>query len=136
MTQEDKSPFWSPKRILLIELFIFFVVLLVLQIGFIDNLYVSAVLTIVLTFGYGVGMLAWSKVDAGERGYHLHPRFPLAVVVFGTLAFIYYLFRSHGFVSGLTAMGYFILFAVSVFITSFILGIIVLVTKLLVFGIE
>jgi len=79
MTGEGKPPFWSPKRILLIELFIFFVVTAVLEIAFIDNLYVSAVLTIVLTFAYGVGMLAWCKVDAAEHGYHLHPRFPLAL---------------------------------------------------------
>jgi len=136
VTQEGKPPFWSSKRLLLIELFIFFVVTAVLQIGFTDNLYVSAVLTVVFAFGYGVGMLAWCKVDAGERGYHLHPRFPLAIVVFGTFAFIYYLFRSHGFMSGVTSTLYFILFAVSVLITSFTLGVIVLVTKLLVLGME
>lgn len=65
--------------------------------------------------GIGVNVLAlwWAKIDADERAYALSQFFPLAVVLFGAFAIIYYLFRSRGLNDGLRATGWLILYVVA-----------------------
>ena len=67
------------------------------------------------------------RLDSRERGYPLSPRFPYAVVIFGTLSLIFYLFRSRGFARGLGSAAIFFAFLIALFIIDAVFAAIVLV---------
>src|SRR6187401_1455467 len=92
-----RQPFWTPKRKILAEVLVFTIAVEVLAMVFGGNRYLSAIIAVINVFGWGLGLLAWCKADSRVRGYQLHRSFPLAVVLFGQLALLYYLFRSRGF---------------------------------------
>ncbi|HRI04884.1 MAG TPA: hypothetical protein PLL77_14185 [Pyrinomonadaceae bacterium] len=58
----------------------------------------------------------WIRMDSQERRYELHRFFSYAVVVFGTLALIYYLFRSRGFRGGVVSLGWLLLYVIPTFL--------------------
>ena len=98
------------------------------------NVYVSNVLAIVFTFGYGLAILAWCRLDSRERGYALSPRFPYAVVIFGTLSLIFYLFRSRGFDGGMRAVAVFFASLIGLFIIDGIVAVITIILISIVIG--
>jgi hypothetical protein len=118
------SSYMNAKRMVLLEIVVLFVVLTMLQVGFARNRVLAEVLSVLGIFGYGIGILAWCKADSVERGDSLGSWFPYIIVLFGTLGFVYYLFRSRGFPKALASFGYFILFAVGTFVVSMVFGIV------------
>lgn len=77
---------------------------------------------IVLTLGLNVCAFVWCKIDSTERKYQMGRLFSYAIVIFGTLALIYYLFRSRGFVDGVTSVGWLVLYIVVMMVTTGILS--------------
>jgi hypothetical protein len=77
--------------------------------------------------GFGVNVLAliWTKRDAEERSYPLSQAFPIAVVIFGVFAIIYYLFRSRGARDGLVSTGWLLLYVVATAVALMIISLIV-----------
>jgi hypothetical protein len=131
-----KRPFWTAKRIVLAESLGFVTVVAGLSIGLIRFPTLSTALSVINMLGCGVWMLAWIKADSRERGYALHRRFPLIVVVFGIFALIYYLFRSRGFLRGLAGVAYFLLFSILTLITAVVAGSLVLIIMVMIIGPE
>jgi hypothetical protein len=78
-----------------------------------------------LGFGVNVLGLMWTKRDAEERGYALSQAFPIAVVIFGVFAILYYLFRSRGAQGGFRATGWLLLYVVAMSIALLIASLIV-----------
>ena len=68
--------------------------------------------------------LMWAKIDADERQYELSPYFPIAVVLFGIFAIIYYLFRSRGASGGLISFGWLVLYIGATFLALIIVSVI------------
>jgi hypothetical protein len=68
--------------------------------------------------------LMWARIDAEERSYELSPYFPIAVVLFGIFAIIYYLFRSRGASGGLISIGWLILYIAATFLALIIVSVI------------
>ncbi len=129
-----REPLLNPMRTVLLQLAVFNVVMMLLTIGFERNLYVSSVLLIITVFGWNIGIFAWIRADSRKRGFSLHPKFSYAVVLFGILAFIYYLFRSRGFVNAWPALGYAFLFVLSADAVAIFFGIVLFVIILIVQG--
>jgi hypothetical protein len=129
-----KQPFWNPRRVVLAELLVFNIMMMLLMKGFQQHPYVSSVILIIDVFGWNIGILAWCKADSRMRGYQLHPKFPLAVVLFGVFAFVYYLFRSRGFLGALAGLGYAVLFVFIADAAAIFLGLILAVLLLIVQG--
>lgn len=94
-----------------------------LSIIFARNIYVSSVVSTLLVFGYGLAIYSWCRFDSRERGFQLSDWFPYMVVLFGTLTFVYYLFRSRGFVHGMKALALFVLLVIGILFIEVILGI-------------
>ena len=126
-------PFWKPGRLVLVQVLIFTALIGMLEVGFASDRYVSTTLSVINVLGWGIGMLAWCKADARERGYLLHGKFPLAIVLFGTFTLIYYLFRSRGFGRGLIGVGLFLLFVIAMHFIAAVFMVLVVVLKLLIF---
>lgn len=76
-------------------------------------------------FNLNILVFAWCRVDSQERGYSLHRLFSYAVVFFGVFAMIYYLFRSRGFVDGLSSVGWFLLYIFCSVVLSTIISIVI-----------
>ena len=91
------------------------------------NVYISTALAVAFTLGYGIAILGWCRLDSRERGFALSPRFPYAVVIFGTFSLIFYLFRSRGFARGLGSVSVFFASLIALFIIDTIFAVIVLV---------
>src|SRR5215212_1572008 len=54
------------------------------------------VLFLLTGIGWGIGILAWCRVDAEERGAELSGGEKIAIVALGVLALIWYLFHTRG----------------------------------------
>ena len=126
--------FCTPKRVVLLQTLVFSIVIAILSAGFIRNSFITGILSIINVLGWGVCILAWIKADSRLRGYALHRHFPLIVVIFGTVALIYYLFRSRGFVQGLVGLAYFVLFALLTLTVSIISAMIVMIITVMIAG--
>ena len=83
------------------------------------------VANLILGIVLNVLALLWARIDAEERAVELHPLFPVAVVVFGIFAIIYYLFRSRGASGGLISTGWLILYGVGMLFALMIVSLIV-----------
>jgi heme/copper-type cytochrome/quinol oxidase subunit 4 len=94
----------------------------------------STLISLFLAIGLNVAAFAWCRMDSRERRYELHRFFPFAVIIFGWLALIYYLFRSRGARGGLISTAWFALYAILLFLGAIIVDTILL-TALMVFGI-
>ncbi len=91
----------------------------------------SRIIDIVLTLGLNIFAFAWCRLDATERNYKLHQYFSYVVVLFGTLALLYYLFRSRGFRGGLVSTGWLILYTVLCFGGSMVVAAILVLLAVL-----
>ena len=78
----------------------------------------SLLIDLVLALGLNVFELMWCRMDGRERGYQLHRHFTFAVVIFGVLALLYYLFRSREFRGGLVSTGWLVLYVVALVVVS------------------
>ncbi len=88
----------------------------------------SLLIDIALALGLNVFELMWCRMDSRERGYELHRHFTFAVVIFGVLALLYYLFRSREFRGGLISTGWLVLYVIAVVaVTSIVSGLAVTV---------
>jgi hypothetical protein len=99
----ERASLWTPKRIVLAQAVGVGIVIFSLSGAFNGNPFVAALIALTELFGWGVCMLAWIKADSRERGYRLHRRFPLIIVLFGTFALIYYLLKPRGFAGDCSA---------------------------------
>jgi hypothetical protein len=129
-----RPTFWTAKRLVLVETLGFSTIIGLISVVFLQNPYMTTAVSLINILGWGVCMLAWIKADSLTRGYQLHRQFPYAVVIFGTFALIYYLFRSRGIFRGFTSVGYFALFAILNVIVGLIAGILLLLIIVLIFG--
>ncbi len=132
---EATTPFWKrPKHQLIAAVvagqFLYFALAAIAT----RNAYISSVLAIVFTFGYGLAILGWCRLDSRERGYPLSPRFAYAVVIFGTLSLIFYLFRSRGFAGGIRAAALFFASVIGLFIIDSIVAVIVIILMSVITG--
>jgi len=134
MTNEDqlakvgtRPELLTAKRMILIEVLVFSIAMTILQFGFLRNSYITALTTVLTSIGYGIALLAWCKADSREREYSLSEKFPYAVVILGSFAMVYYLFRSRGFIKGIAGVGSFVLFVVGMYIVSAVFGIFTLI---------
>ena len=118
---------WTEKRTVLAEVLMFSIAVTIITLVFDRNVYVETVVTVVYALGLGVGILAWCRIDALERENMLSRHFSYAVIVFGNLSLIYYLFRTRGFLKGLAGVGYFVLFLIVMFAVDLVVMIPVLI---------
>jgi hypothetical protein len=81
---------------------------------------IARVADVVSALVLNVFALMWTKIDADEHQYELSSFFTPAVVVFGVLAVIYYLFRSRDLRGALISTGWMFLYGV---VLSLALGI-------------
>lgn len=132
---QTSEVFKSEKRwLLFVYIPIFVTVGSVIGIIFDNHKDFSRLVDVILTLGLNIFSFAWCRMDSRERGYELHRYFPFAVIIFGTFALLYYLFRSRGFRGGLISIGWLILYAVLVVVAaSIIVG--VIVTALVLVGV-
>lgn len=95
----------------------------------------SRAMDVLLSIVMNIFAFAWCRIDSRERGYELHRLFPFAIIIFGFLALIYYLFRSRGFRGGLVSTLWLLLYAVlslaAVMIVALIIVIFLMVTGLI-----
>ena len=120
MTDE---PISAEKRwILFLYVPVAFLVIIVLGVVFENDKTIASIFDIVATLALNVLAFAWCRVDADERGYELHRFFPFAMIIFGTLTLLYYIFRSRGFVGGLTSTGWLVLYTACCFVVSTLIG--------------
>lgn len=115
------------KRLLL---FVYFpIVLLVFLIAatLISEKFVRGI-DVLFAIAANIAAFAWIRIDSRERRYPLHRLFPYAVVIFGTLALFYYIFRSRGFVDGMSAMGWLVFYLVCLVLACAVLMLVVLLT--------
>lgn len=110
------------RRLLFVYVPVFTFVFVALSLVFGENKGIERLFDIVLTLGLNVFAFVWCRFDSTERRYQLSRLFGYAVVIFGTLALIYYLFRSRGFLGGLRSVGWLLLYAVLLFLTTSILS--------------
>jgi hypothetical protein len=124
--REPRTPFFNEKRRLLFVYFpIFLLVTLPFALVLDENSGATRILDVVVTIGINIAAFAWCRVDSRQRGYELHKLFPFAIIVFGALALLYYLFRSRGFLRGLISIAWLLLYAVVCFGVVFIVVMIV-----------
>jgi hypothetical protein len=83
------------------------------------------IVTLILAIMLNVLALWWAKIDAAERRFLLSRVFPLAVVLFGIFAIVYYLFKSRGAWGGLISTGWLILYGVGMLFALMIVSLIV-----------
>lgn len=83
---------------------------MVFAIVFEDARGLSRVIDLVAGIALNILTFAWCRLDSEECGYHLHRLFPIATILFGFLALLYYLFRSRGAGGGLIGTGWFFLY--------------------------
>jgi hypothetical protein len=111
--------FLTEKRwLLFIYVPIFVSVCSILGIIFEEHKGFSLLIDIALALGLNVFELMWCRMDSRERGYALHRHFTFAVVIFGVLALLYYLFRSREFRVGLISTGWLVLYVVALVVVS------------------
>ncbi len=122
------------KRAILLGLPVVLVCFFVLGSIFETHRGVSQLLDIVATLASNILAFAWCRADSRERGYRLHRLFAYSVVIFGTLAFLYYLFRSRGFYGGAVSLGWLVIYVVCSLISSFLVAL-VLIIPLILFGV-
>ena len=80
---------------------------------------------LIATLVLNITAFVWIRYDSDDRGYKLHWFFPYAVVIFGTLALIYYLFRSRGFAGGLRSVGWMVIYAFVLLIVATVVALLV-----------
>jgi hypothetical protein len=58
---ETPTSFLTAKRMVLVEVLVFSIVMTMLQIAFMRNAYILNLITVLASLGYGVGILAWCR---------------------------------------------------------------------------
>ncbi len=119
------------RRLLFIYLPAFILVSLIASIAIDELAGENRVMDIVMSLGLNISAFAWCRMDSRERGYDLHRFFPFAIIIFGFLALLYYLFRSRGFRGGLIATGWLILYVVLCLAAVILVGLIIVTVLLL-----
>lgn len=84
----------------------------------------------VTSIGWGIGILMWCRSDADERSDVLSGGEKIAIVAFGGLALLWYLFHTRGATGGLKAIGWLVLYLVSgIVVNTVVLTIAMLLLK-------
>ncbi len=120
---EPRKPFMTDKRwVLFVYIPIFLIVFT--SIGMVVDSMPgwSRVTDFIVAIGLNIFAYVWIRMDSQERRYELHKYFSYAVVVFGTLALIYYLFRSRGFRGGIVSLGWLLLYVIPTFLVVIIVS--------------
>jgi len=131
---ETPKPSIATKKRWLLFVYAPAVTVVSLVIGIIIDYYAggSRVGDIIGTIALNIVAFVWIRLDSSERDYKLHRLFAYAVVIFGTLALIYYLFRSRGFRGGMISALWLLLYIVLLIIGSMIIGLIIMLILVLV----
>ena len=126
---EPRRSFLNEKRwLLFVYVPIFVSVCSILGIVFEEHKGFSLLVDIALALGLNIFELMWCRMDSRERGYELHRHFTFAVVIFGVLALLYYLFRSRDFREGLISIGWLVLYVIALLVVSSVVsGLVVMV---------
>lgn len=130
------SPFLTDKRkVLFIYVPLFLTFITILSVVFATVLEEDKVKSQVFDLVTGVGLnicaFAWCRFDSRERAYQLSRHFPIAIVLLGAFALLYYLFRSRGFKGGFLAVGWLILYIAICVAAVSIVGVIIMIVLLL-----
>ncbi len=116
---KPRKLFLTEKRwLLFVYVPIFVSVCTILGIIFEEHKGFSLLSDIALALGLNIFELMWCRMDSRERSYELHRHFTFAVVIFGVLALLYYLFRSREFRSGLISMAWLVLYVIALIVVS------------------
>ena len=112
-------------------LFLYFPVLLLVcsLASIISNYYFPGSATLFdVTLATGSNLMAymWCRIDSDERGYKLHRLFTYAIIIFGVLALLYYIFRSRGFGRGVGAVVALIIYVACTYIAVSIVALVIL----------
>ena len=78
----------------------------------------EVILALFTLIGTSLAVLFWCKADARYRNFETGKFFPLAIIILGFLALLWYLFRARGVGGGLTAAGKGFLLLLAVAFTS------------------
>lgn len=125
---ERRKPILDEKRwLLFVYVPIFVVAIMLFGAIFEDHRGISRVVDVMGTLGLNILAFAWCRIDSRERGYKLHRYFSYAVVILGTLALLYYLFRSRGFRRGLVSTGWLVLYILLCLVAALIVATVILV---------
>lgn len=65
----------------------------------------EVILALFTFIGTSLAVLYWCRADARYRGFETGRFFPLAIIILGFLALLWYLFRTRGAVGGLAIAG-------------------------------
>ena len=87
----------------------------------------TSLVNVLLTLGLNIFAFVWCRIDGRERTYEFHQLFPVAVIILGLVAVLYYLFRSRGLQGGLISTGWLLLYMAVCFVMITIVGVIVLI---------
>lgn len=85
----------------------------------------SGLISIFSAVGWAVGILLWVKVDSDERGAEVSSGFRIALIILGIFAFSYYLIKTRGFVGGLKAIGWTLLYFIMFLVINLVIAMIV-----------
>ena len=122
-----RSKMSTEKRwILFVFVPLVWVLFLVLGMFFGKDAGASRIIDLVGSVALNILTFAWCLTDSNERGYTLHRHFPIATIIFGFFALIYYLFRSRGFNGGLISTAWFVLYLIGSIITSGFVALVIL----------
>ena len=132
LPEQPIKPVATRKRWLLFVIFpAMLIVYLVLTTVVGQNAPITSALDVIFAIATNIVQFAWIRFDAEQRDYRLHRLFPFAVVIFGTLALIYYLLRSRGPLQGVISIGWTLLYAVGGIIVSVIVAIVIVLVLIL-----
>jgi hypothetical protein len=91
----------------------------------------SQVFDLVTGVGLNICALAWCRFDSRERGYQLSRHFPIAIVLLGAFALLYYLFRSRGLKGGFISVGWLLIYIAVCVVAISIVGVVIMLLLLL-----
>lgn len=116
----NKYSFLQPKSIILIIAALFSVLMTSLMVIFDIGTPQHNLFRIIDVLGLGILIFAWTYYDSIERNQLISPRLRILLVIFGTIALIYYLFKSRGLKNGLISIGKLALFWIGLIILNLI----------------
>ena len=83
---------------------------------------------------WGIGVFAWCKIDAEERGEQLRSSQKTVLVLLSGFGLIHYLLATRGVKRGLISLGWALLFWIGTSVITFIINVVLLAVILLIVG--
>jgi hypothetical protein len=126
-TVPSKQSLNEKRWLLFVYVPVFTTFLVTMSVIFEQDQGLTSLVNVLLTLGLNIFAFVWCRIDGRERNYKFHQLFPVAVIILGLVAVLYYLFRSRGFSGGLVSTGWLLLYMAACFVMVTIVGVIMLI---------